>query len=401
MRFVVLDSWRGLAALLIAALHFNVAAPGYDSALWRFAPLAVDFFFVLSGYVITSAYFGRLHTLRHAGGFLVRRFGRVWPLHAFVLACFVLVELLKLGAVAAGLPARTAPFADGGTTSLTLLMQHILLLHGTGLSDRLAWNAPSWTISAEFWVYGIFAAIGVLRPYAITTSLLALGFVAGCVVAFGIGAYDLDMTYDFGLARCLMGFAIGHAAYRLRSIGIQVRIGPTATIRELLILGVIGLAWIVTTGTHAILVMPVLFAIMIVVFTGEAGRVSHLLKKDSFQALGRWSYSIYMVHGLLLYIFSQAVTLAEAKLGLTLWQTMAHGGRMVPTVVPGHDIFGLCALVVYLAIVVALSSLTYRFIEAPARDYFNARGQAIAGPPGLPWIVTRQLSKVGLKSKKF
>jgi peptidoglycan/LPS O-acetylase OafA/YrhL len=222
VRLIVLDSWRGLAALFIAALHFNVATPGYDSAIWRFAPLALDFFFVLSGYMITRAYFSTVTTPRIAVGFLVRRLGRLFPLHAFVLVCFILVELAKVEVVGAGFPASTAPFAENGPTSLSSLIPNCLLLHGTGLSDRLTWNSPSWAISAMFWVYVIFAALSVLRPFSISLIMIALCLGAAIGLAFGIGDHDLDLTYDYGLLRCLMSFSIGHLAAFAKNLGIKV-----------------------------------------------------------------------------------------------------------------------------------------------------------------------------------
>ena len=96
MHFRVLDSWRGIAALLVAIFHLNVFSPVYSLDFFRNAFLFVDFFFVLSGFVITHSYGDRMGTLDGVGNFAVRRFNRLWPLHAIVLLAFVLVEVAKV-----------------------------------------------------------------------------------------------------------------------------------------------------------------------------------------------------------------------------------------------------------------------------------------------------------------
>src|SRR5689334_10931955 len=98
MRFRVLDSWRGIAALFVAAFHFRATWHFHESPLIQHSFLFVDFF-VLSGFVIAHAYRDQIHTIRDLGSFILRRFGRLWPLSAFVLLAFGLLECLKLVAI--------------------------------------------------------------------------------------------------------------------------------------------------------------------------------------------------------------------------------------------------------------------------------------------------------------
>src|SRR5690349_3198982 len=101
-RFRVLDGWRGACALLVALFHLDAYWHFYDGLFVRNAWLFVDFFFVLSGFVISHAYRGRLATWHDARSFAIRRIGRLWPLHMAVLTFFVLLELLKLAIVKSG-----------------------------------------------------------------------------------------------------------------------------------------------------------------------------------------------------------------------------------------------------------------------------------------------------------
>ena len=86
MRFVALDSWRGIAALMVAAYHFEATWHGHGASLLANSYLFVDFFFVLSGFVIAHAYGAKINSARDLAAFAVRRFGRLWPLAASVIA---------------------------------------------------------------------------------------------------------------------------------------------------------------------------------------------------------------------------------------------------------------------------------------------------------------------------
>src|SRR6267154_4375538 len=99
MHFRVLDSWRGIAALLVAIFHLNVYSAIYPLDFIRNSYLFVDFFFVLSGFVITHSYEDKLSRGHEFASFAIRRFGRLWPLHAAVLVAFVPMERVKLGMV--------------------------------------------------------------------------------------------------------------------------------------------------------------------------------------------------------------------------------------------------------------------------------------------------------------
>src|SRR6267143_3981706 len=100
-RFVVLDSWRGIAACLVALFHLEAyshlvyshlrGVPFLDNS-WLF----VDFFFVLSGFVIAANYQQRLIDGFGAGRFLLLRLGRLYPLHFVMLAVSIYCKLIQI-----------------------------------------------------------------------------------------------------------------------------------------------------------------------------------------------------------------------------------------------------------------------------------------------------------------
>ena len=85
-RYIALDSLRGIAALGVAAYHLHGGGALFDLAVVRGGWLWVDFFFVLSGFVISSSYGERLAQDFSLARFMLLRLGRVWPLHINVLA---------------------------------------------------------------------------------------------------------------------------------------------------------------------------------------------------------------------------------------------------------------------------------------------------------------------------
>ena len=91
-RFEALDSWRGICACLVAVFHFHAYGFLYTSPFLRNFYLFVDFFFVLSGFVIAWNYADKLTSVQALKGFMILRAGRLYPLHLVTLAALLLVQ---------------------------------------------------------------------------------------------------------------------------------------------------------------------------------------------------------------------------------------------------------------------------------------------------------------------
>lgn len=158
--FRVLDSWRDIAALLVSFFHLNLYSAIDSLDFIRNAYFFVDFFFVLSGFVITYSYADRLKTLEDLGSFAIRRFGRLWPLHAVVLLAFVAAESAKCVMAARGASFYLPLFT--GTNALSTIPMNLVFGQSFGFVEHLTWNPPSWSICAEFWTYLVFGTVLVL-----------------------------------------------------------------------------------------------------------------------------------------------------------------------------------------------------------------------------------------------
>ena len=255
-----------------------------------------DFFFVLSGFVIAHAYAQKLAGGQGLARFLITRFGRLAPLHLFMLAVLVVLETMRwlVPAFSSGNPAFT------GRNTFEGILVNLTLLQGFGLTDVATWNTPSWSISTELTAYVIF---GVAMTLFGRNGLKAMAAIA-VLSPFALWHWSpdlLDTTGNFALLRCLYGFSFGVIVFELHRHIQPDADGKAAgtliwTLAEAAILFAVA-DFILLGGDDRIgLAAPVMFALAILVFVNEGGLVSRLLKTRPFTAIGALSYSIYMVH---------------------------------------------------------------------------------------------------------
>lgn len=380
MRFSALDSWRGIAALMVALFHLPVAGHLYPVPLVRHGFLFVDFFFVLSGFVISHAYAGKLHSARDYAGFLIRRFGRLWPLHVAVLGAWIGLEGAKHLATGSG-------FDPAGATDPAAIPSHMLLTHALGQFDKLTWNGQSWSISAEFWMYVLFGAAAVFLGSWRTAVLIALAVASAAVIA-NFSSSGIEVTYDLGFLRCVYGFTVGYLVYQLHNstraeqvLGARGALPPWLW-EALAVALVVAFVAVAGRGTLS-LAAPFVFAVPVLIFAREQGPLSRWLNAPSLQALGRWSYSIYMVHGIVVYALALAVYQVQRSTGAVLWAIETTGTQSEKLVVANPWLLDLVWLG-YAAGIIGMSAVTYRWIEEPGRAWFAKLASRMQEGPRSP-----------------
>jgi len=361
-RFKVLDSWRGISACMIALHSFNAYSHIYDVPLIRHAILFADFFFVLSGFVIAAAYQERLEQGFGIARFMLLRFGRLYPLHITMLAAYVLAELLSGGAFA-------------GERSAQGIFTNGLLIHGLGIHDNLTWNLPGWSVSTQFFTYLIFALALVLLKVFFWLILIVVG-LAGPIAIASISDVNMYVSYDYGLIRNLYGFALGvfalHLYRHLRETrgDFDITAGQV-TLIEIAVVAVIALFVSLAGGKTVSVIGPYLFAVAVIVFAFEEGALSRYLKMRPFMLLGTLSYSIFMVHSFIIGRFNDVVGILEKTLHMTLFTTVKAAGGEV-RMFGAEPWQGDAACIMVLLIVIGVSYLTFRIVEAPSRKWFRS-----------------------------
>ena len=340
-----LTSVRGIAAWAVVLYHIRLSLdwmPQRGIELLAKGYLAVDFFFLLSGFVIWMTWGERLRAggWRAVPGFLQKRVARIWPLHLAMLGFGLMLALLF--AATGRHDAVEFPFAE--------LPLHVLLVQNWGFTDALSWNDPAWSISAELGAYLLFPLLAFaiewrrVPSWAIVSAIAALLVVlAALFAAAGLDNLGKDIA-RFGLVRCVIEFtagtAIGALWLRWRDApGVPALIAGTLAVVLVgaAVLDVLPETWVVPAG----------FAAALLALALTSGMRGNPLDWGPLHYLGEISYATYLSH-FLLWVAFKLVLVSDA--------------HAVPP--------GLIAL--YLAIVLAGSIAAYHLIERPAQRWINA-----------------------------
>jgi peptidoglycan/LPS O-acetylase OafA/YrhL len=343
--FEILDGLRGTAALLVLLFHLLDGLLPYAANPLRHAYLAVDFFFLLSGFVIGYAYDERWPGL--SLGAFVR--ARIIRLHPLVLLAVV------LGALGYWLDpfVGTAQQVSGPRMALMLGCGALLLptppssAPGGWLTHPL--NSPCWSLLQEYLANIAYALVGWRLGRRALAAVVAVAALALVATALKHGSLDGGWAWhSFWMApvRVAFPFAAGLLLHRLR---VQVRVpGAYLVLSGLLLLVFMAPAFAPAAYYHLFCVL-VVFPLIVAVGAGatSAGRLSGLCRFS-----GQLSYPLYLVHFPFTAIFGH-------------WAKATH-----PPL--GQLVGAMAALIVFL-LVLAWAAL--RFYDEPVRAWLNARAR--------------------------
>lgn len=345
-----LTGLRGIAALAVLFYHVRGGMTPYLPQpvmdLFRQGYLAVDLFFVLSGFVLWWAFGDAFRNQRGAivGPFLVKRIARIFPLHLAIL----------LAMLAFALATQFAGHDLGTQFPLNQFAAHMLLVQNWGFTSDLSWNDPAWSISVEWGAYLLLALLGARAarlpdgPWVFPLATLTISAAIGIWFASAgrpLVGNDIAAT---GLLRCIAEFAIGvlmcqwWVARGDRSLHICMVAA---------ILGMIGAA-LIGLGISQPAGVPLIMA-AIVIFGLEAS----LLRRPPLagavaQWLGRISYSLYLSHFFLFILFKLAFV------------------DDVKAIAP-------LAMLCYFVAALGLAHVLHHLVELPGRRLFQRGGDAL------------------------
>ncbi|CAM3868693.1 acyltransferase family protein [Litorimonas haliclonae] len=370
--FAALDGFRGLFAILIAVHHTNWFSYLNYRTFIDDAFFMLDMFFAFSGFLMFTLYRNHLSGSAQAKSFIGKRFARLYPLHLFTFGLFFAFAVFRLWAHKVGLathePGEVLPFSPEAADNWWSAFTNLTLTHSMGLNDSLSFNAPSWTISVEFFAYFVFAGMMLWAPPKKLWhfGLMALG-VAGAYAALYNLKPNMDITYDYGFLRCLGGFFTGVlGAWAFAKVKAHQEASPkpmtlkTASALEVTYLVVCSVFIYFSGGILQFFAAPLIFG-FVVLFALDGGYISKFMGLPVFRYLAKISYSVYMNHFFLAIIFGVV------------------GTRLFPGIVSGGDGAGLAGdlyLIPYLAVVIVMSHLTYHYIEVPGGKWIGNRLKA-------------------------
>lgn len=301
--FKGLTSLRGIAAIWVLFFHLDVIIfyrdlgpliPHEWSGILTNGYLWVDFFFILSGFIISHVYgnelsdnFGNINIIKK---YIWARFTRIYPLHVFTILLLIVFVLI--------VPSFYPKAIDGSWETYfawSALWDNLLLIHSMKQHTYLSWNIVSWSIGAEWWSY---LAACLLIPLIfksknyITIVLSVLSFFTLYVLQTHF--QKLDITFDYGWLRCLSEFTLGVITYKI-FITSKTKNWLSSDIA-------FGLCFIMIIllfqfNLNDLFVIP-LFIILLLSTIYNDGFVKQILASKPLHYLGEISYSIYMIHGI-------------------------------------------------------------------------------------------------------
>lgn len=290
--FETLNGMRGIAALAVVMMHTQWWLGNLHPAI---VSLAVDFFFVLSGFVIAYAYQDALSAGLRRRDFMLARFIRLYPM--FMIG-------LVLGIVATWIyerPSNLTPVF--GSIGFNLFMLPYPLQYPAKIDNLFPLDFPAWSLFYELIAYVIFALLTPWLNNHRLAVLIAIGFLALIFTGMTEGSLDRGTwrpSVIGGLARVTFSFFTGVALYRLwRQHPTRIRLHPVL----LFVLLVLPLMWHPSKGSFAWLYELAVVALWmpLMVWLGSGSPAKGVWLRICV-ALGALSYPLYIVHAPLLMV---------------------------------------------------------------------------------------------------
>jgi peptidoglycan/LPS O-acetylase OafA/YrhL len=312
-RFLTLDALRGAGAVVVMAGHAGVILGGYSPP---FMYLAVDMFFVLSGFVLAHVYDAKFLKGLTARSFLWARVARLYPVYVIGL----MLGLISL--------------AFSNVHGLSATQTGISLVCGLfalpsppmgPIGPLFPLNGPFWSLFFEFWIANLVFALfwRFLRGKLLW---MLVGGSALLLLLLGLHFKTLDFGWTWhqfpgGVVRVCFSFFAGVAISRLHDVK-PVRVKVPSSLCLVVFAAAMTMplhgTW---ANIYALAVVLVFFPTLIYLGAGATERNPRLGR-----ALGDASYATYAIHRPLLYILAAplgVLPLPHARIGVALGAEMA------------------------------------------------------------------------------
>lgn len=316
--YELLDGLRGVAALLVVFYHifegFSFAGGGTLITVINHGYLAVDFFFILSGFVIGYAYDDRWKKNLTLKGFFKRRLIRLHPMIVMGAVIGCITFFIQGGVKWDGTPVATSAVM----LALLLAMFFIPAYPGAGYDVRgngemFSLNGPSWSLFFEYignLLYALFIHRLSNKALTVLVVLLGLGlswFALSDVVGYGmIGVgWTLDgLNFWGGMLRMLFPFTLGMLISRnFRPFKVRGAFWICSVI--LLVLFCVpyveGHSPVCLNGVFEMVCIVLIFPMLVCL--GASGQTTDKRSTRICKFLGDISYPLYAIHYPLMYLF--------------------------------------------------------------------------------------------------
>ena len=352
-RFTVLDSFRGIFALCVVVFHTHYFNSITETSFFRGSDSFVDFFFVLSGFVITHSYAYKKDISFKK--FTLSRFFRLFPLHIATLIFYILLELCKLVAYRYGIAFNKPPFSAENDPS-QIIPNLLLLQSWTTYTNALSFNYPAWSISIEFYIYLIFFITLLVK--GLYRNILWFFIASIATLLFSNSYLTTADILSITVLRGLSGFFAGALTYLLyKNTHNIIKLGTIGSSLFEISLFISILFVISSNFDNKGIVLLFLFSASIFIFAFEKGLLSSLFSKQLFNGIGKLSYSIYMTHAPILFMILSLYMILEKFLKTKSMTLMIKGFRFVDF---GSIFLNNLGVLITVITVLLVSNITYK-----------------------------------------
>jgi peptidoglycan/LPS O-acetylase OafA/YrhL len=329
-RIIALDFYRFIAAFGVVLLHLTEFG-NYDRqsgfGIWTADfGLFVDFFFILSGFVIAINYSDSVNAAKDILVFLRRRLARIYPLYLITALCFV-------GLFALGKSSHPENY------SASSIFAQLFLVQQWQINPPLPFNFPAWSISAEWAMYLLFPLLTWICRRTGWLNLAAVALSATLAIYLLLDSGRMHRPV-WNVLRAIPTFTVGMLIMRL-SLEKRIKHGGS------LGLFVFTLS-IVSMVLHQNSLITMALFCLAIFFTATDYDPSPMFKSVAFKILGDASYSVYMLHAVIF--------------------TLAYKG-LFPRFFEGNP--PLYLGLILSGLIVPLSIFSFHFFENPARKFLS------------------------------
>lgn len=336
--YPILDGLRGVAALIVVVFHiFETHSTSHLDQIINHGYLAVDFFFLLSGFVIGYAYDDRWHKLT-IGSFFKRRLERLQPM--VVMGMIIGAVCFYFSASAAFPGIHSVP---AWQVVLTMLIGFTLIPLPVSLDIR-GWqelhplDGPGWSLFYEY-IANIMYALGIRKLPK--PALAALVFIAGAaLIHYAVTSKNGDVIGGWSLTGEQIRIGFTRMLYPFFAGLLLSRVAKPAKVKNaflwcslllaacLFIPRVGGATHLWMNGLYDSL--TIIFVFPIIVYLGASGTVEGKTESKVCKFLGDISYPIYITHYPFIYIYTGWVSNHR---GVTFSQALPYAVLMFVTAV--------------------------------------------------------------------
>jgi peptidoglycan/LPS O-acetylase OafA/YrhL len=288
-KFLTLDTLRGVAALAVLEFHTS-GFTGHQ--LFPHGYLAVDFFFMLSGFVITFAYQDKLNLDLSTAEFLKIRLTRLYPLYFLGLMLGLLLSIVQYCIGRNHLSASSL----GYFLALGLFLLPAPSALQAGGPASFPFDTPTWSIFYELIANLLHSLFFRRRSWKffvgiVLSSEVTLLYSANKLGTMDFGSRRTEVVY--GLSRVIFAYTVGILVYLVWEKG-RHRINVPPFILSILLLAVLAVHTTARSSlTYDVLVTTCFFPIFLCV---SASSVTSLRFTHVSRALGLSSYAVYVLH---------------------------------------------------------------------------------------------------------